>query len=52
LNFNKRQPPPPFQCCVPFLVRFDAFWFKQHCLGWGERGAVLCVKNCNDPLTN
>ena len=31
LNFNKRQsPPPPVQCCVPFLVRFDVFWIKQH----------------------
>jgi hypothetical protein len=31
LNFNKRQsPPPPAQCCVPFLVGFDMFWFKQH----------------------
>jgi hypothetical protein len=37
LNFNKRQtPPPPAQCCVPFLVRFDSFWLKQHWLGWGE----------------
>jgi hypothetical protein len=28
------------------------FWLKQHWLGWGRgrgRGAVLCVKNCNDP---
>ena len=23
-------PPPPVQCCVPFLVGFDMFWFKQH----------------------
>jgi hypothetical protein len=23
-------PPPPFQSCVPFRVRFDVFWFKQH----------------------
>ena len=31
LNFNKRQiPPPPAQCCVPFLVGFDEFWLKQH----------------------
>jgi hypothetical protein len=31
LNFNKRQsPPPPVQCCVPFLVGFDVFWLKQH----------------------
>jgi hypothetical protein len=31
LNFNKRQiPPPPAQCCVPFLVRFDESWLKQH----------------------
>ena len=21
---------PPVQCCVPFLVGFDVFWFKQH----------------------
>jgi hypothetical protein len=54
LNFNKRQtPPPPAQCCVPFLVRFDVFWLKQHWLGWRRgRGAVLCVKNCNDPLSS
>ena len=25
LNFNKRQPTIP--CCVPFLVRFDVYWY-------------------------
>jgi hypothetical protein len=31
LNFIERQsPPPPVQCCVPFVVGFDVFWFKQH----------------------
>jgi hypothetical protein len=31
LNFNKTSiPPPPVQCCVPFLVRFDVFWLEQH----------------------
>jgi hypothetical protein len=46
ISTNVNPPPAPCSCCVPFLVRFDVFWFKQHWLGWGE--AVLCVKNCND----
>jgi hypothetical protein len=31
LNFNKRHSPRPlFNVGVPFLVRFDVFWLKQH----------------------
>ena len=52
LNFIKRQsPPPPVQCCVPFLVGFDVFWLEQHWFGWdeGEASGIVC-KNCNDHL--
>ena len=39
--------PPPVQRCVPFLVRFDVFWLKQHLLGWGgvgwgEGSGIVC----------
>jgi hypothetical protein len=39
-------PPPPVQCCVPFLVAFDVFWLEQHWLGWGEGEAsgIVCKK--------
>ena len=46
LNFNKRQPPPPVQCCVPFLVRFDVFWLKPN-IDWGgggEGSGIVCKK--------
>ena len=53
LNFNKRQsPPPPVQCCVPFLVGFDVFWFNETTLigvgggvgGGGEWSGIVCKK--------
>jgi hypothetical protein len=53
LNFNKRQSPRPLFNVV------SHFSSGLMCLGWSNidwgggrgRGAVLCVKNCSDPLT-
>ena len=53
LNFNKRQSPPP----RPLFNVVSHFSSGLMCFGWSNidwgvgRGAVLCVKNCNDPLT-
>jgi hypothetical protein len=45
-------PPPPVQCCVPFLVGFDVFWFNETTLigvgggvgGGGEWSGIVCKK--------
>ena len=54
LNFNKRQSPRPlFNVVSHFSSGLMCFGLNNIDGGGGRgRGAVLCVKNCNDPLTS
>jgi hypothetical protein len=54
LNFNKRQSPRPLFNVVSHFSS-GLMFFGLSNVDWGGgrgRGAVLCVKNCNDPLTS
>ena len=52
LKFNKRHSPRPlFNVVSHFSSGLMCFGLNN--IDWGGgRGAVLCVKNCNDPLTS
>jgi hypothetical protein len=55
LNFNKRQSPPRPLFNVVSHFSSGLMCFGLNNIDWGGgrgRGAVLCVKNCNDPLTS
>jgi hypothetical protein len=55
LNFNKRQSPRPlFNVVSHFSSGLMCFGWSNIDWGGGRgrgKGAVFCVKNCNDPLT-
>ena len=51
-NYTMSSPRPPIQCCLPFPVKFDAFWYvlvyklrMQHWLVMGEGEGSDIVRN-------